>query len=533
MSPSDKNDPPAREEFSFGGSSFFGYEKIVRQGDRFTLEGEDAPTLHQGMMVELQGDSQGYVPGGFRHGEKAKIVAFRQPFEEGSSDHIIEVSTGEGDGWVKPSNIARPPRQAQETQADRILDDSANLAPVPDEAAADPKHIELLRKGVGPWNNWRAANPDENPRLSGADLRGIDLRHVNLQGADLSSIEGYGIDLYHANLRSANLRRAFLQSAKLFKADMSGADLTRASLSHADLGMARLRKATLRDATCMWCDFGSADFSRSDLSFANLNYSRLFDVNLSGATLVETSLMATLLIRVNLKSATLQGCRVHGAAVWKIQTDEHTTQANLIVTDFNDPTVTTDSLEIAQLIHLLINAAAIRDVINSMTGRAVLLLGRFTPERMEVLSGIAGRLRELGDLPIIFNFDKPVDRSVSETIRILAGLSKFIVADLTDPKSSPYEAHLTIPDMAVPVLPIIQQDHSAFSMFEDLYDYDWLLEGFEYKNTAHLLKNLKSLREEAVQKREAIRARRSKRRDVFRTELPGPEPKDTESRSDD
>jgi uncharacterized protein YjbI with pentapeptide repeats len=471
------------------------------------------------MMVELRGDSRGYVPGGFRPGEKVQIVSFRQPFDKGSSDHIIEVSNGDSVGWVKPSNVAKPPLQAVEDLANRVCDDREDLPRVPDKGVSDLEFLKILAKGAEDWNRWRKENPNKTPRLSGADLRGIDLRRINLEGADLSSIEGYGIDLYHANLRGANLRRAFLQSAKLFEADLSGADLTEASLSYADLGMAKVRRATLKDANCMNCNLAAADFLGTDLTGANLNYAQLFDTNLSGATLVDTSLMATLLIRTNLRGATLSGCRVHGAAVWKIETDVHTTQTNLIITDLNDPTITTDNLELAQLIHLLTNTAAIRDIIDSMTGRAVLLLGRFTEERMEVLSAIADHLRQLGDLPILFNFDKPVDRSVTETVRILAGLSKFIIADLTDPKSSPYESHLTVPDMAIPFVPIIQQGQAEFSMFEDLYDYDWLLEGFAYRNVAHLLEKIGTLREEALQKREDIRARRDKRQKGFRTDL--------------
>jgi hypothetical protein len=105
-SPSSMNPRPSREELSFGGSSIFGYDKIVRRGFGVTLEGRDVLTLEQGMIVELEGDSKGYVPGGFRPGEKVVIVTFRQPFDEGSSDHIIQVSNLEGVGWVKPSNIA-------------------------------------------------------------------------------------------------------------------------------------------------------------------------------------------------------------------------------------------------------------------------------------------------------------------------------------------------------------------------------------------------------------------------------------------
>jgi hypothetical protein len=158
-------------------------------------------------------------------------------------------------------------------------------------------------------------------------------------------------------------------------------------------------------------------------------------------------------------------------------------------------------------------------VIDSMTGKAVLLLGRFTPERMPVLSAIADRLRRLGDLPITFNFDKPADRNITETLRILAGLSKFIIADLTDPKSTPYESHVAVPDMAIPFVPIIQQGQDEFSMFDDLHDYDWVLEGFAYRDTDHLLENLELLRDEALLKREKIRVRRNTPRKAFRTDL--------------
>jgi hypothetical protein len=200
-------------EFSFGGSILFGYEKIVRHSDRYTLEGENVPTLHQGMRVALCGDSRHYVPGGFRHGENVEIVAFRQPFQDGVSDEIICVTNGGHDDWVKPSNISSPHRPLSEGRENRTAEEDEDLAPVPGEAAASPLHIEILQKGAEHWNKWRLTNPNETPRPAGADLRGLDLRHINLEGADLSSIEGYGVDLYHANPKRANLHHAFMQSA--------------------------------------------------------------------------------------------------------------------------------------------------------------------------------------------------------------------------------------------------------------------------------------------------------------------------------
>jgi uncharacterized protein YjbI with pentapeptide repeats len=509
------------KEIRYKGASFFGYDRLVKHDDFLELKGDDVPTLHTGMTVRLRGDSRGYVPGGFEPDEEVQITAFRMPSEDGwTDDHLIQVSNGSRAGWLKPSNVVPPARQEPEVE-DAIESDSdlSAMGHVPEAGPADPEHFAILKQGAVQWNPWRLANPEVIPRLAGCDLRGLDLREINFRSADLSSIEGYGIDLYRSDLRRANLRRAFLQSARLVHTDLRGADLSGASFSNAILISANLRRATLTGATCMWCDFSAADLSGADLTEANLRYGQLFDAKLREATLVGTDLMAALLIRVDLRAATLDGCRVHGVAVWKTKSDQRTKQANLIVTDYSDPTVTADSLELAQFIHLLIDTAVFRQVIDSMTGKAVLLLGRFTPPRMKVLSAMADRLRELGDLPIIFNFDKPVDRSITETVRILAGLSKYVMADLTDPGSVGYESHLTVPDLVIPFVPIIEKGQREFAMFDDLYDYDWLLEGFQYRDASHLCDNLPKLRQEALSKREDIRERRSKRGRGFREAL--------------
>jgi hypothetical protein len=39
-------------------------------------------------------------------------------------------------------------------------------------------------------------------------------------------------------------------------------------------------------------------------------------------------------------------------------------------------------------------------------------------------------------LPIVFDFDHPTGRDFTEMIKTLAGLSYFVIADITNPKSS-------------------------------------------------------------------------------------------------
>jgi hypothetical protein len=61
-----------------------------------------------------------------------------------------------------------------------------------------------------------------------------------------------------------------------------------------------------------------------------------------------------------------------------------------------------------------------------------------------VLDGIREELRRRDWVPILFDFDKPTQRDFTETILTLAGLARFVIADITNPKSSPLELQATV-----------------------------------------------------------------------------------------
>ena len=447
-------------------------------------------------------------------------------------------------------------------------------------------HFPILRNGVEVWNRWRTENGEVRPDLSGlmftGNFAGMNLAGANLSDTDLSATSFVRADLSRADLSRADLRKAtfrdsnlayvkltgatlhaYLRSCDLHGANLSqadcreipleGVDLSHADLTGIDLTKARLHEvnlynaklcgakfsgAAVLDSNLTFADLTGADLSSADLRSTNLSSAKLIGArlpgaNLGGATLLAASLTGSdlsgadlttaVLVGTDVTGCDLRGCKVFGASVWNLQGNPKD-QSGLIVTRPGEPTVRVDDLEVAQFIYHLIRHEKLRRVIDAMTGRAVLILGRFTPERMAVLEAIAEELRGLGELPILFNFDKPVDRNTSETVRILAGLSKFLIVDLTDPKSTPYECHLTIPDLVVPVFPIIQQGQSEFSMFEDLYDYDWVMEGWKYRDVDHLRANVALIRGDALRKREEIGARRMKRLKGFRSSLqPGEE----------
>jgi hypothetical protein len=98
-------------------------------------------------------------------------------------------------------------------------------------------------------------------------------------------------------------------------------------------------------------------------------------------------------------------------------------------------------------------------------------------------------LRKRGYLPIVFNFDKPETKDFTETVRLLAGLSHFVIADITNPKSAPLELQATVPECMVPFRPIIEEGEEPFSMLQDLSTKhrDWVFPPIHYSSLDALI----------------------------------------------
>jgi hypothetical protein len=152
----------------------------------------------------------------------------------------------------------------------------------------------------------------------------------------------------------------------------------------------------------------------------------------------------------------------------------------LVITEPGEPEITVDDIEVAQFIYLILHNQKIRKAIDTITSKAVLILGRFTAERKAVLDALREELRKRNYLPILFDFDKPASQDLTATVSTLAHLARFIIADLTDPSSIPYELATIIPTTPVPVQPILLSGSSEFAMFRDLRRYPWVLTTHRY-----------------------------------------------------
>ena len=238
----------------------------------------------------------------------------------------------------------------------------------------------------------------------------------------------------------------------------------------------------------------SANLQNANLRNASLMMANLTGADLTGADLTGANLQGAQLISTKLDNAILDGCNIFGISAWDIST-QNTQHKNLVITRQNritskslpDPIITVDNLEVAQFVYLLLSNPKVRDVIDTITSKVVLILGRFTPPRLSVLQKIRDELRKKNYLPILFDFDNAESRDITETVSTLAHLSRFVIADLTDAKSIPQELSHIVPNLpSVPVVPIIWTNDKEYGMFEHIKKYPWVLETLVYKDEHHL-----------------------------------------------
>jgi uncharacterized protein YjbI with pentapeptide repeats len=349
----------------------------------------------------------------------------------------------------------------------------------------------LEEPGFKSWHDWRKSHPNVRP-----DLRGLDLTVGDIDKINISSI-----DLGWARLSGANL-----SGLRSWNVNLTDADLRHANLDLADLSLSHLKRAKLNSCR---------------LIRANLTA-----VNAQGAIFRHANLSHAVMNGARLEGADLSGAKVVGLSTWDVHVDAETNQAGLILEemgDFIEDLIDLEdegykqrvigracNIEAVQLLYLVRDKHKLKTVIDALTANLVLILGNFGRRRLKILRSIEDKLADLGYAPVIFDFKAPEDRDLIETVALLAGLSAFLIVDLTEPRSTPLETMLIAPYLGVPLASIIEKGARPFSMFGDLQaKYWWVLPTWTYRDEKHLVRNLNTaIIEKCLAARDELRERR-------------------------
>ena len=377
--------------------------------------------------------------------------------------------------------------------------------------ADSPPHTDERGEALDEWRTFNrvatsppGADPSKKVAMWQAyqKAREVDLSAINVEYAFLGKADLQGADLNNANFHGARLKRAHFDGATLDGADMSEALL---------LGTT-FEEATLQECNLSGTEANDATFRRANLQNANLSNSTLAGVDfsgadLTGANLANTNLSNAIFVGTNVDQAIFDNANVYGLSAWDIQGEPASSQALRITRE--PPAITVENLKVAQFIYLMYRNPEIREVLDTVTGKVVLILGRFTDERKSVLDALRVALRDFDLVPVVFDFDAPQDRNLIETVSMLAKMARFVVADITDPSSVPDELRAIVQNVVVPIRLIIEEGHEPYATVSTHYDHDWVVRPFYYKNVDHLLGSLEAdVIQPSEERRERILERR-------------------------
>ena len=294
---------------------------------------------------------------------------------------------------------------------------------------------EVVLKGAATWNDWRARNPGsvtfanpnwyKSPGRGGAQVKGrniLDFAGINLSDADVLHATAEGLDLHGAVIEDTVFDEG---------------DFSRASFAGATFRRTRFTKTILTGAS-----FDGA-------SFVDCNLDR---VNLVGASFQVKEITETV---------------VYGIAAWDLKTDPNMRQSKLVVErtyGFYSEMIaagtvplTVDDIELAQFVYYLTNHRKMRDTLNVLNERGVLLLGRFKGGGLERLHALREWFAGRQYMAMIFDFARPDNLDLVETVVTMAGLSRFVVADLSGPRV-PEEVRAIVAAVRKPLLAVGNAD---------------------------------------------------------------------------
>lgn len=351
-------------------------------------------------------------------------------------------------------------------------------------------HLELLKKGAEEWNKFQLTK-GESADLSNAILDNIHLYKANLENADFQGASFMNTTMNSVNFSGANFENAFCPESYFGGCNFENANLKGTKLFRSKLDASNLKGAVVDENTDMsMCNLAAVDMSGIQAKGISMSFSLLSSANLTDADFSNADLSQVVLVGANIDGTNFTGAKIHGISAWDLQ-GQARDESNLIITKMGDSILTVDDLEVAQFVYLILNNQKIRDVINTVTTKTVLILGRFSEERKKILDAIRNQLHKQNYVGVIFDFDPSEHRNLTETVSTLAHMAKFIIADVTHARSIGQELTHIIPQLpSVPVQPIVHSSDTEWAMFKDLKVTGTVLPTFTYDSLENLLDSL-------------------------------------------
>lgn len=327
--------------------------------------------------------------------------------------------------------------------------------------------IELLKSGTKKWNLERSKSS-----------RKFSIRNFDFHECHDDDSGDYGTAyLNEVDFSNVDMHQVIMRNGIYIDCDFSGA-----SMQWSDLCFASFFNCNFNDAVLGVSRIGSAVFNNCTFINSELRYVTAEDTQFINCQLINTGFKNADFVGTDFSGSIIENCHIYGISSWDLKTDGVKSR-NLVISKDEHEKISVDDMEVAQFIYLLLSNEKLRNVIDTFTTKVVLILGRFTDERKFILDQIKDLLRGKGYVPILFDFEGPTNRNISETVLTISSLSAFVIADITSPRSIPQELQIILPQLpSLLVQPIIEKNEEPYGMFYDHFQRPSLLELIRYEN---------------------------------------------------
>jgi hypothetical protein len=179
---------------------------------------------------------------------------------------------------------------------------------------ADNDHLDIVKRGVEAWNEWRVKNPKIIPDLTKANLSGFKLAGANFtktqfNGANLSDTNLRGADLSEANLSTVRFDAIYSRYNSAKESTRRAAEKFKSSSDYES--WIDHQESTYGSSIAMQIEYNLDNPQPSERE-KTLKNAMLSSKN---AQLMDAYLQATLLINSCMIDANLRGANLFGAVL--------------------------------------------------------------------------------------------------------------------------------------------------------------------------------------------------------------------------
>ena len=222
---------------------------------------------------------------------------------------------------------------------------------------------------------------------------------------------------------------------------------------------------------------------------------KLLDVDMRTSTFKSCKFSNSVFKNVSLVDSTftggkISGCEIYGVNLWNANIDG-TNQSDLSISQnvarYED-TTSVDDIELSSLINYLSKNKKFSSL--NTDSNFVLLLGSFESKRYENLKRLKQKLKEEKKyVPILCDWNVNKADNLLELVVLLAGFSRFIVVDLSSPRSVPAELQTILSSMVIPVIPLIEENEDFYTAYKYISRYQWVENLYKYQSFEEVLES--------------------------------------------